>query len=180
MKAIRLLTLLTYCLLPLYTLCGSTTDTLQLRKHALALTATEKARNHHNLQELNRAADYIKAEFSRLEGLVTEQVYSVNGADYRNIIFSTGPAGAPLLVIGAHYDVCGEQPGADDNASGVAGLLEVARLLQQHSLPFQIQFVAYTLEEPPYFRTAHMGSYVHAESLLQQQSNVIGMVSLEM
>ncbi|MEJ8803629.1 M28 family peptidase [Pontibacter sp. H249] len=178
MKA-PLLLLFTY-LLAAPTLWASATDTLQLHKHVLALTSSEKARNHQNLQELNQAADYIKAQFTKLQGNVTEQAYNVNGTDYRNIIYSTGPANAPLLVVGAHYDVCGNQPGADDNASGVAGLLEVARLLQSHTLPFRIDFVAYTLEEPPYFRTSNMGSYVHAKSLAEQKKQVLGMVSLEM
>ncbi|MET3542783.1 hypothetical protein ABID22_003520 [Pontibacter aydingkolensis] len=174
-----LLSLFTY-LLSAPILWASNTDTVQLHKHVLSLTTTNKARNHQNLQELNQAADYIKAEFTKLQGNVTEQVYKVNGTDYRNIILSSGPANAPLLVVGAHYDVCGNQPGADDNASGVAGLLEVARLLQNHTLPFRVDFVAYTLEEPPYFRTANMGSYVHAKSLAEQKAQVLGMVSLEM
>ena len=167
-------------LLPLHLLWASPADTLLLQQHVTRLTGTAKARNHQNLTELNQAADYIKAEFARLNGHTREQAYAVDGDTFRNIIFTAGPANAPRLVIGAHYDVCGNQPGADDNASGVAGLLELARLLQNHTLPFLIEFVAYTLEEPPYFRTTHMGSYVHAESLAKQKAEVIGMVSLEM
>ncbi|WP_460923666.1 M28 family peptidase [Pontibacter brevis] len=155
-------------------------DTLQLKRHLEAITSTPEARNHRNLGALNQVADYIKTEFVALQGQVTEQVYQVDGKNYRNIILSTGPKKGPMLVIGAHYDVYGDQPGADDNASGVAGMLELARLLQQHKLPFRVGFVAYTLEEPPYFRTEHMGSYVHAKSLKEAQAEVMGMVSLEM
>ena len=155
-------------------------DTLLLRQHLVAVTSTPEARNYRNPDALNQVADYIKARFAALQGQVTEQVYQVDGNDYRNIILSTGPRKAPVLVIGAHYDVYGDQQGADDNASGVAGLLELARLLQHHKLPFRVDFVAYTLEEPPYFRTENMGSYVHARSLKEVQADVMGMVSLEM
>lgn len=58
---------------------------------------------------------------------------------------------------------------ADDNASGVAGLLETARLIKQLGIQKRIQLVAYTLEEPPYFRTEDMGSYHHAKNLYDQK-----------
>ena len=155
-------------------------DTVKLKQHLLAITNTAQPRNHQHTESLNQVADYIRNEFEQLNGNVQEQTYTVAGSEYRNIIRSVGPTDAPRLVVGAHYDVCGDQPGADDNASGVAGLLELARLLQKHTLPFRVDFVAYTLEEPPYFRTEHMGSYVHAKSLSGQQTRVMGMISLEM
>jgi Zn-dependent M28 family amino/carboxypeptidase len=65
-----------------------------------------------------------------------------------------------LIVIGAHYDVCGEQEGADDNASGVTAILELARLFSRSNLTRPIELVAYTLEEPPFFGTQSMGSYI--------------------
>ncbi|WP_244543132.1 M28 family peptidase [Cellulophaga fucicola] len=82
--------------------------------------------------------------------------------------------------MGAHYDVYGDQEGADDNASGVAGLLELARLLAKEKLDYRIDFVAYTLEEPPFFRTEKMGSYVHANYLKENSITVKGMICLEM
>ena len=112
---------------------------------------------------------------------VGEQPYEVQGRSYRNVLASFGPAEGPRLIIGAHYDVCGEQPGADDNGTGVAALLELARLLgQQPHLPYRIDLVAYTLEEPPFFRTPQMGSYVHAAALKAAGVPVRGMVALEM
>ena len=84
------------------------------------------------------------------------------------------------VIVGAHYDVCGDQEGADDNASGVVGLLELARMLEGQSLNNQIDLVAYTLEEPPYFRTTYMGSYKHAKSLVDNKAIVRGMICLEM
>nr|GFC84151.1 hypothetical protein [Tanacetum cinerariifolium] len=82
----------------------------------------------------------------------------------------------------AHYDVCGEQPGADDNASAVAGLLETARLLQSQAatLRHRIDFVAYSLEEPPFFGTEYMGSAVHAQSLHDAGARVRAMLCYEM
>ena len=84
------------------------------------------------------------------------------------------------IVVGAHYDVCGNQEGADDNASGVVGVLELARMLHQEKTNYQIEFVAYTLEEPPYFRSEQMGSYIHAKSLVNESVKLKGMICLEM
>ena len=146
------------------------------------LTAIQPARQYQNLASLNKAADYIYAEFEKLGGTVTEQKYLVEGHEYRNIIASFGPPAAERLVVGAHSDVCGEQPGADDNASAVAGLLETARLLQPQAaaLTRRIDFVAYSLEEPPFFATEHMGSAVHAQSLHAEKAPVRAMLCYEM
>ena len=88
-------------------------------------------------------------------------------------------AEAPILIIGAHYDTVSVSPGADDNASGVAALLEIARRLAGRSGgELEIRLVFYANEEPPYFKTGAMGSHVHAMSL-DQPERVIGMISLE-
>ncbi len=78
--------------------------------------------------------------------------------------------------------MCGNQQGADDNASGVSSLIELARLLDANyiELNYRIDLVAYTLEEPPFFRSFMMGSAVHARSLKKDSVDVIGMISLEM
>lgn len=111
---------------------------------------------------------------------VSTQSYTANGLQYKNIICSFGTENARRIIAGAHYDVCGAQEGADDNASGIAGLLELARLLKGQKLNYRIDLVAYSLEEPPYFRTQYMGSYIHAKSLADSKANVYGMISLEM
>jgi len=146
------------------------------------LTSLQPARNCHNLSSLNQAADYIKTVFEGLSCSVTEQEFKADGRLYRNIIASFGPAEAERVVLGAHYDVCGDQPGADDNASAVAGLLETARLLHQQKpkLPLRVDFVAYPNEEPPYFATDYMGSAVHANSLKNAGARVRCMVCYEM
>ncbi len=90
-------------------------------------------------------------------------MYNINGNEYKNVIGSIGTTHSTRIIIGAHYDVFCETPGADDNASGVAGLLELARLLAKEKLKYRIDFVAYMLEEPPFFRTKNMDSYKHAK-----------------
>ncbi|UYZ61486.1 M28 family peptidase [Hymenobacter weizhouensis] len=146
------------------------------------LTELQPARHYLSLTSLNKAADYIKAEFEKLDGQVQEQAFRVEGRLYRNISLLLGPEDAPRLVVGAHYDVCGNQPGADDNASAVAGLLETARLLHQFrpALKYRVELVAYPNEEPPYFATEHMGSAVHARSLHQAGVPVRAMLCYEM
>ncbi|WP_400191085.1 M28 family peptidase [Hymenobacter sp. B81] len=156
-------------------------DTLRLRRDLQYLTTTPQARNHRHVAVLDSVASYLGRELRRAGGRVAEQPYQADGQTYRNVIASFGLETGPRLVIGAHYDVCDEQPGADDNGTGVAALLELARLLgRQQSLRQRIELVAYTLEEPPYFRTKYMGSYVHAKSLHDAQAQVTGMVALEM
>lgn len=146
------------------------------------LTAIQPVRNYTNLPSLNRAADFIKERFAAY-GLVTEvQSYKVYNQTYTNIIGTIGQNRAPRIIVGAHYDVFDNQPGADDNASGIAGLLEAARIIKQQSLGtgYRIDFVAYPLEEPPFFGTEDMGSYVHARSLHEAGVEVRGMIGLEM
>jgi Zn-dependent M28 family amino/carboxypeptidase len=83
-------------------------------------------------------------------------------------------------VVGAHYDTAGPLPGADDNASGVAGLLELARLLGTTPPRIAVELVAFSLEEPPAFATPDMGSAVHAASLAAEGARVRLMICLEM
>jgi Zn-dependent M28 family amino/carboxypeptidase len=125
-------------------------------------------------------AAYIRQEFRQARATIQEQPYQVNGKTYRNISAFFGPQAGERIVVGAHYDSAGELPAADDNASGVAGLIELAHLLGKASLHTRVELVAFTLEEPPYFRTQNMGSAVHAATLKQQNVPVRMMLSLEM
>jgi len=159
-----------------------TASTTRLHTDVEFLTSLQPARNYENLASLNKAADYIHAELAKLGVVVQEQKFRVEGQEYRNIIASFGPATAERLIVGAHYDVCGDQPGADDNASAVAGLLETARLLhaQAPTLKHRVDFVAFSLEEPPFFATEHMGSAVHAKSVHAEKAAVRAMICYEM
>ncbi|HEU4432387.1 MAG TPA: M28 family peptidase [Pyrinomonadaceae bacterium] len=157
-----------------------TADPSLLQAHVHKLSVELGPRDERHIENLDRVAAYVNDEFSKTTSSVSEQVYSVRGDTYRNVIARFGPETAERIVVGAHYDAAGPLPGADDNASGVAGLLELARLLGQQQPPLQVELVAFTLEEPPQFRTAGMGSSVHAKSLRQQNVRVRAMFSLEM
>jgi hypothetical protein len=153
-------------------------DIQRIESHFHAILAENRAWDQP--QSLTRVSEYIFQQFSAYTPRVHFQEYRVDNRIFRNVVASFGPEEAPRWVMGAHYDVCGPQPGADDNASGVVGLLELARFLADIPLTKQIELVAYTLEEPPFFRTEHMGSFVHAKSLADAGVEVEGMVSLEM
>ena len=149
-------------------------------KHLKTLTETEGFRTEKDTATLNLAADYIQTEFEKYAQEVSTQEFTIAHKGYKNIIASYGTEHSKRLIIGAHYDVCGNQPGADDNASGIAGLLELSRLLQNEKPSLRIDLVAYTLEEPPFFNSKNMGSYKHAEYLKKNNIEVEGMICLEM
>jgi Peptidase family M28 len=151
-----------------------------LQRHVQALAVTYYPRSVENFAMLEAAGEYVLAEMRAAGASPEIQDVDVNGTVYRNFVARFGPSEGPLLVIGAHYDACGQTPGADDNASGVAALLELTRLLARSPPSQPVELVAYTLEEPPHFRTEHMGSFRHASGLAQQKRAVRLMVSLEM
>ncbi len=140
-------------------------------------------RSYRDLEKLAETAEYIEEKLRSYGCSTSRQAFTYNGNTYHNIITEvkgTAPAQDGLLVIGAHYDTAEGTPGADDNASGVAGLLELARLTVIQPMTRTVRFVAFCLEEPPVFMTKHMGSYIHAESLHDEGITVFGMISLEM
>ncbi|MCR6642776.1 MAG: M28 family peptidase [Sporocytophaga sp.] len=154
----------------------------RLKNDVKVLCTTSLPRNYKNIDALNEAADYIFNEF-RKNGLnPQEQKYTADGSEYKNIIGTYGPSDAPRIIIGAHYDVCLDHAGADDNASGVAGLLEIGRLLDslKPTLKYRVDLVAYTLEEPPYFRTSNMGSAIHSKYIIENKIPFKVMICLEM
>lgn len=155
-------------------------DTLRIKQHFTHILQTEQPRNYRHPEVLDEVAAYISTQLQPYSDTVYDQPYEVSGKTYRNVVAVIGPEKPQTIVIGAHYDVCGHQDGADDNASGVVGLLELARLLQGVDLPYRLELVAYTLEEPPFFRSQQMGSYIHAQSVKERGLDVYGMLCLEM
>lgn len=155
-------------------------DTNLIKQHLTTITKREKARHFANPEVLDSAADYIYREFKKSADSVYYQTYRANGTTYRNVIAVFGSKNQKRIIVGAHYDVCGNQEGADDNASGTVGLLELSRMLKGKELKNRIDLVAYTLEEPPFFRTDYMGSAIHAKSIEPVKDHVLGMISLEM
>jgi hypothetical protein len=153
-----------------------------MKRTVLYFSTMSPPRNYNNIESLNKSANYILQEFVNYGRTPERQKFKVADNIYENIIVSVGPKECNRLIVGAHYDVWGNQPGADDNASGIAGLLEIARFAKIHEqeLPYRVDFVAYTLEEPPFFSTTNMGSFVHARFLHENNISVRGMICLEM
>jgi Zn-dependent M28 family amino/carboxypeptidase len=166
-------------------------DTAKLKVHVKYLSTDVHPRSSSNFSNLERAGQYVFEELKATGAPVEVQEVKVKGKIYKNFIARFGPSTGPLLVIGAHYDADGHSlrnwkpkgmstPGADDNASGVAGLLELARLLSKKPQSRSIEIVAYTLEEDPHFGTQEMGSFRHARSLKESGREVQLMLSIEM
>ncbi len=154
----------------------------RLRDHVIALSEGIGGRSHNQLDRLDKAADYIFQQFETFDTPLFQD-YEARGQAYKNVILrlkGTQDCGNHHYVVGAHYDTEGDKPGADDNASGVAGLIELARAIKQHPLPCDVELVAYSLEEPPNFRTPNMGSHHHAYALEQRSAPPTLMISLEM
>lgn len=140
-------------------------------------------RSHSEVDKLDRAADWIEERLGSSGCRVRRQEFGFGGNAYYNIEGEVGgdAEGGPVFVIGAHYDTVEGTPGADDNASGVAVMLELARLAASRPYPrVTARFVAFSLEEPPVFRSSRMGSMVYARSLREEGATLLGMVSLEM
>jgi len=157
-------------------------DPRRLEAHVRMLSETLAPRHWKRQDNLDRAAAYVATRLGEAGARVTEQAYTVEGAGrYRNVIGSFGPEAGERVIVGAHYDGAGPFAAADDNASGVAGLLELARLLGTgKTLAARVDLVAFTLEEPPYYATEWMGSHVHAAALRREGVTVRAMLALEM
>lgn len=155
-------------------------DPARLEAHVKKLSVDCYPRSFEHPAKLERTAAYIAEQFKEAGALVSVQDVVVDAEHYKNVVARFGPARGRLLVIGAHYDSHGQTPGADDNASGIAGLLELAHLLGRSGPGRPVELVAYTLEEPPHFRTPHMGSAWHARALKAEGRDVELMLSLEM
>jgi hypothetical protein len=159
---------------------GARSDPGNLRKHVEFLCNDTFPRNSDHPEVLDRAASYVADAMSRQGARVDSQRFRVGKRTYTNVVGVFGPEEGPAFIIGAHYDVFGELPGADDNASGVAGLLELSRLLGHSPPPVRVELVAYSLEEPPFFGSRDMGSAHHARATRRSDAEVLGMISLEM
>lgn len=151
-----------------------------LRRSVIELSHEIGSRSYREPDSLEDACAYIK---DRLEGQgyeVSSQVFQVGDRNYENISAEIRGMSDKTVIVGAHYDSVSGTPGADDNASGIAAVLELSGLLRHTVFNKTVRFVAFTLEEPPFFRTEHMGSHVYAKSLRERGEDVIGMICLEM
>jgi Zn-dependent M28 family amino/carboxypeptidase len=156
---------------------------MRLREHVTAIASSP-----HNTvfpDELERSALYIEGVLAGIGYQVHRQSFRADKNEVRNIEAVIEPTAAardaPSLVIGAHYDSYFHAPGANDNGTGVAGVLELARLLAdlRGRSSMRIRLLLFVNEEPPYFKTEHMGSLVYAKRVKQSGEPVLGMFSLE-
>ena len=135
-----------------------------LRRHVLAIASAPRNLRHY--EALQRTAAYIDEQFAGAGYHPRHQVFDVEGRRVTNIEAQRQGSRRPdrILVIGAHYDSVDGSPGANDNASGVAVMLELARLHATSAPPITVRFVAFVNEEPPFFMTDSMGSVVYARA----------------
>jgi hypothetical protein len=154
-----------------------------LKRHVETIAAREH--NIRRFADLEKVAVYLEATLAGHGYKVGRQEYSVAGRTVRNIDAviepPAGVADPEVVVVGAHYDSAEDTPGANDNGSGTAVLLEMARLLKdlQGQSRKRIRFVLFVNEEPPYFMTDDMGSLRYARLLAERKERVTAMYSLE-
>lgn len=152
-----------------------------LYRHVEALSVRIGERHLWKENSLREAMEYIDSELRSYGYEVWHQTYPCYGQNVSNLsVEKSGTKKGDLIVIGAHYDTVPGTPGADDNASAVAGLLELARLFQMIQPPKTLRFVAFVNEEPPCFGFSNMGSMVYANYLKEHKIPLEVMISLEM
>lgn len=160
---------------------AETTTSAGLRRHVTRLATDIGERHTDRYEALTAAVAYIETEF-RAQGLEpVGQDFEAGGRTVRNIegVLPGGRLSNETVVVGGHYDTAFGTPGANDNASGVAATLELARLLKGRRLDRTVKLVAFVNEEPPYFWTSKMGSRVYAKAAAARGEKIVGMLSLE-
>jgi Zn-dependent M28 family amino/carboxypeptidase len=153
----------------------------RLVRHVAVLAGEIGERNLWRHEALEASAGYIEQAFRAAGYEVASQHYVVHGKAVRNLeaVLPGASHAAEIVVIGAHYDSVADSPGANDNASGVAALLEIARLLARQQPARSVRFVAFVNEEPPFFYTEGMGSRVYAHRARERGEKIVAMLALE-
>ena len=154
----------------------------ELRQHVTHLSVEIGERNLlAKPHELAETADYIDHEFTRAGYGVRRQEYVVSGTTCCNLEAERLGTQFPkeIVVIGAHYDSVLGCPAANDNGTGVAAMLSLARRFSERDTDRTLRFVAFANEEPPYFQTEQMGSWVYAKQCRKRDETVTAMLSLE-
>lgn len=153
----------------------------EMREHVGVLAGRIGERNMVRLRALRAAADYLRATFSGMGYDVREQVFRVEGEEVRNLEAEVKGSARPeeIVLLGAHYDSVIGAPGANDNASGVAALVALARWAREREFARTVRFVAFVNEEPPFFQSSEMGSRVYAREAKKRGERIVAMLSLE-
>jgi Zn-dependent M28 family amino/carboxypeptidase len=152
-----------------------------LRGHVFMLAEEIGERNIWLPQKLNAAAAYIEKIWQEQNFIVKRQEYEARGVGSANLIIEIPGISMPdqIVLVGAHYDTVLGSPGANDNGSGVASLLEISRLLAKTKPARTVRLAAFTNEEPPFFLRLDMGSRIYASRARRRKENIVGMISLE-
>jgi len=152
-----------------------------IERHVSVLAGDIGERNLRRYGALNTAREYIRDTFIEFGYAPLEERITVSGRPVFNVIVTRRGSVYPqrIIVIGAHYDTVPHSPGANDNGSGVAALLELARLQNDQTGALTLRFVAFVNEEEPYFGTPAMGSLYHARKTVMDGDEVVAMLSLE-
>lgn len=154
----------------------------QLRKHVEALAVDIGIRHAAHGDSLRRSAKYCMSQFIQRDLSVEMEAFDFQGVSQQIVVAEITGKRRPkeVIVIGAHYDTVPGSPGADDNASGIAALLEIASLLKDVPMDRTVRFVAFPNEEYHGEDWRNMGSYHHAKRSHDRGDNLVGMISLEM
>ena len=153
----------------------------ELQSYVQTLAGDIGERNLFHYDKLSTAAEYIRSTLAEVGYEVGRQTYEVAGKVSENIEAEVRGTERPdeILVIGAHYDSVQGSPGANDNGTGVAAMLALARAFRQSPTKRTLRFVAFANEEPPFFQTDDMGSRRYAQRSKQRGESIVLMVSLE-
>ena len=153
----------------------------RLRGHVEALAGTIGERNLWKYPALLRAAEYIEDRLHDSRYATSRQTYEISRLPVSNIEAVLAGTSRPdeVVVLGAHYDTVSGCPGANDNGTGIAALLELAHRFAGRPQPRTVRFVAFVNEEPPFFQTPQMGSVVYANAARERGDRIMAMLSLE-
>jgi hypothetical protein len=153
----------------------------RLRNDVTTLAGTIGERNTLRYLQLQQSKGFIGDRFRSLGYRVSEEPYLADGREVMNVVAELPGGRRPdeIVVVGAHYDSPPDSPGANDNASGVAALLELARQFRAAPTGRTLRFVAFVNEEPPYFQTDQMGSRVSAANARKRGDKIVAMLALE-
>jgi len=154
---------------------------VRLKRHVFILAHEIGPRSVFLPESLKAASDYVRAFWEDMEYEVRVQTYRVNNIACHNLAVEIPGVMKPdeILLIGAHYDTVSHSPGANDNGSAVAALLELSRLFRSKAPKRTVRFVAFANEEPPFFKTGQMGSLVYAKGCREKKEDIVAMVCLE-
>jgi Zn-dependent M28 family amino/carboxypeptidase len=157
----------------------STADSL--RAHVVHLADKIGGRDVQHLAQLRACEHYLRSTWEAQGFKVLLRPYVARNIEVNNIEIEIAGAVSPdeIVVIGAHYDSAEGLPGANDNASGVAALLEISRRWSGRSSAKTLRFVAFVNEEPPFFQSEKMGSLIYARACRDRGEKIVAMLSLE-